>query len=115
MKDGKPDPRRATVEYEYSFYVRSGSNVSWDGNSIENLQGPLALEKGAAILPRLQQLGLETREVASYSSMFSLLTGGRVGAIAAIDNHVDEAQKRSGHDTPGPRLGSCSIKKPQEI
>lgn len=95
MKDGKPDPSRATVEYEYSLYVRNDSNVKWDGNSIENLQGPVALEKGAAILPRLQQLGLEVQEVASYRALLSLLKGRRVGAIAAIDVHVDVAQKQS--------------------
>jgi polar amino acid transport system substrate-binding protein len=95
MKDGKPDPSKATVEYEYSLYVRRDSNVKWDGSGFENLNGPVALEKGAAILPRLQQLGLETREITSYRSMLSLLAGGRIDAIAAIDVNVDVLQKQS--------------------
>ena len=89
MKDGKPDPGKATLEYNYSFYIHAGSPVEWDGDRLTNLDGPVGVEKSASIVTALEKSGLPTEQVRNYESLVSLLAGQRLSAIAAIEDIVD--------------------------
>lgn len=88
MVDGKPDPSRATIEYYYSFFTYGSSKITWDGKTLQGLNGPVGIEKGASILPTLNKLGIQTQEIKTYESMVSLLAGGRISVVAAIDHHL---------------------------
>ncbi len=89
MRDGKPDPSRATVLYAYVLYAHRDSGITWDGQRIRGLDGPLAVEKSAAILSQLGKLGVQTLELPNYEAMLSMVSGRRVQALAGVDQIVD--------------------------
>lgn len=97
MANGKHDPTRSTLEYTYSLYTYGDTKITWDGTSIQGLIVPVGVEKGASILPKLKSLGVQTQEIKTYESMISLLAGGRLQVIAAIDDHLEAAVRISRH------------------
>lgn len=97
MKDGEPDPSRATIRYAYSLFTYGESGISWDGQTVNGLTGPIGIEKGAAIISTLKNLELPVKEIKTYESMVSLLAGRRLQAIAAVDDHLELAAKKNGH------------------
>ena len=89
IKDGEPDPSRATVEYTYALYALKDSGVTWDGQSIAGLERPLVVEKSGAILSQLEKLGIRTQELTDYEAMLSMVIGRRAQALAGVDQIVD--------------------------
>lgn len=89
MRDGKPDPSRATVQYAYALYAHRDSGITWDGQRIGGLDGPVAVEKSAAVLAQLKKLGAQTVELPNYEAILSMVSSRRVQALVGIDQIVD--------------------------
>jgi polar amino acid transport system substrate-binding protein len=96
MKDNKPDPSRALRTYAYWLYVRKDSDVTWDGQRIENLKKPVAADQGNAIISDLKDGGYVVDDSSdNYKLMLEMLLSNRVDAIAGFDVSVDrEIAKR---------------------
>lgn len=96
MKDNKPDPSQAIRNYAYWLYIRTDSDVTWDGQHIKNLKKPVAADKGNAIITDLKKEGHAVDDSSQdYVYMLEMLLNYRVGAIAGFDKAVDrEIAKR---------------------
>ncbi len=89
MKDGQADRSRASTLDHYSLYIYKGAPVSWDGKLSLGNNGLVGFEKGAAIKPIIEKLGVPYREVNTYTAMLSLLAAKRVTAIAGVSGSID--------------------------
>ena len=90
LADGKPDPSRALKGYSYSLYVRHDSGLNWDGRTVGGAELPIAVERGASIIPRVRDLGLASVEIADNTTMLRMVAGGgRVAAAALITPAAD--------------------------
>lgn len=97
MTDNAPEPSKAIRTYAYWLYVRKDSNVTWDGQRIENLNNPVASGKGNAIIGDLKKMGYAVNESAShdYTPMLEMLLAHRVDAVAGFGGRVErEIAKR---------------------
>ncbi|MCK5349226.1 MAG: transporter substrate-binding domain-containing protein [Desulfobacula sp.] len=90
MKDNKPDPSRAIRTYAYWLYVREGSDVTWDGQRIKNLNKPVAAIMGNAIVADLKNAGYAVNDnFHEYPSMLEMLLKNYTDAVAGFDMTVD--------------------------
>ncbi|MCP5367232.1 MAG: transporter substrate-binding domain-containing protein [Hyphomicrobiales bacterium] len=88
MRDGKPDASRANLHYAYHLYVRKGSGIAWDGQTLSGVTAPVAVERKAAIIPLLEKLGTPYLEAETYTNMIILVRTGRADAMAGIAETV---------------------------
>jgi polar amino acid transport system substrate-binding protein len=90
MKDKKPDPSRAIRTYAYWLYIRTDSEVTWDGQRIGNLKKPVAAAKGNSIVADLKNERYAVDDSShEYTPMLEMLLNYRVDAIAGFDVAVD--------------------------
>ncbi len=89
LRDGKPDESRATREYKYEIYAAQHAKLTWDGERLSGNANPLAVERNASIIPRLNSLGIGYTEVANYRDMLNLLRTRRVDGIVGITESVE--------------------------
>jgi polar amino acid transport system substrate-binding protein len=85
MANGKPDTTRALKGYSYSFYVPR----EWEDQPLSASGRPVAVERGAAVIPRIAQLGLSHSEVADNSTMLQMVARKRVAAAVLITAVAD--------------------------
>lgn len=84
------DTTRALKGYSYSLYVPRENGPSWNGQSVSGDGNmTIAVERGASVIARLDQLGLPHVEVADNATMLRMVAGGRVPAAAIISSAAD--------------------------
>jgi polar amino acid transport system substrate-binding protein len=88
MKDGQPDTSRKLFDQSYRLYVRAGSGVGWDGETLTNLHAPVGATTGYAVVPVLRAMGVPVEEEPSHVANLRKLVAGRLDAYAELDTHV---------------------------
>lgn len=88
-RNGMLDHNRATLRYTYWLYTRSGSPVTWNGQSFGALNNPIGAERSSAIVPMLKNRGAKVVEVGRYQDILSLMMDGHVDAIAGFEGNVE--------------------------
>lgn len=82
---GLPDRDRALKDYSYSLYTKKGAEPQWDGQSFQGGKPQkVAVERGASIIPRLEELGLAYVEIADNTTMLRMLANDRVPAAIMV-------------------------------
>lgn len=87
MVNGRPDTTRALKDYSYSLYVPR----DWESQPVSSSGRPVAVERGAAIVHRLDELGLAHIEAADNDTMLHMVAGKRVAGAALITAVADAA------------------------
>lgn len=88
MKDGHPDTGRKLFDLSYRLYIRAGSGVGWDGNTLMHLHAPVGATPGYAVVPVLKAMGVEVAEEPDHLANLHKLLAGRIDAYAELDSHV---------------------------
>ena len=88
-REGKLDPTRGIYKNSYVFYIRRGSDVSWNGKTISNASRPIGTQLSYSIADDLREMGYEVEEEASVASNLNKLAAGRISAYAEIESIAD--------------------------
>lgn len=89
MKYGKPDTDRRTHTVAYYFYKLENSPFMWDGQAFHNLDGPVGVQRGAAIVGLLKAKGVRVEESKAARQGLMKLVKGRVAAYVEVGNFAD--------------------------
>ncbi|HZH28101.1 MAG TPA: hypothetical protein VEY95_13050 [Azospirillaceae bacterium] len=95
MKDDAPDESLRIGTIAYSLYRQKGGNVSWDGKTVSNLNGPVGAPAGYSIVADLRKIGVTVEESSATPLDLAKLKAGRVGAVAAQEFTADQLLKRA--------------------
>lgn len=82
MKGDVADPHYQIASLSYAFYVRSDSEVAWDGHAISGLARPIGANLGWSVVDDLKKLGLPVEPAKDTQNNFNKLLGGRIDAVA---------------------------------
>lgn len=82
MKGDAADPAYQMASLSYAFYVRSDSEVMWDGKSIHGLARPIGANLGWSIVEDLKKMQLPVEPAKDTQNNFNKLLLGRVDAVA---------------------------------
>lgn len=93
IKDGQPDESRRIATLSYSLYKLRGSDISWDGEKIINLNGKIGAPAGYSIIDDLRKMGVPVDEAQTTRANLLQLQYRRVAAVAAQDVTADELLK----------------------
>jgi polar amino acid transport system substrate-binding protein len=88
LKDGRPDTKRKLFDQSYRLFVRGGSGVGWDGESLTNLHAPVGATPGYAVLPVLRAMGVAVDEEPSHIANLRKLVAGRLDAYAELETQI---------------------------
>ena len=88
MRDGQLDVSRKLFDQSYRLFVRSGTDLGWNGQGFTNLQGPIGATPGYAVVPILRAMGATVEEEPSHTGNLSKVAAGRLAAYAELDRHV---------------------------
>ena len=90
LADGKtPDESRAVFYQSYSFFVRRGSGVRFDGKRLTGTDGQVvAVTRGYSVVEDLKNLGIPFEAERTQVINLAKLEKGRVAAYAELDNMV---------------------------
>jgi len=89
MADGVADESRAIFFQNYSFYVRNGSDITWDGAALGNLARPVGATAGYSIITDLEAMGLNVETERSSLINFRKLESNRIDAYAELQTMAD--------------------------
>lgn len=78
------DLERSISSYSYSLLFREGSNLSWNGSTIEGVGRRVAVEVASRGVALAEQIGLQPEEVRDLSKQAQMLIEGRVDAVLAM-------------------------------
>jgi polar amino acid transport system substrate-binding protein len=84
MAGGKPDAARRIATVTYALYRLKGGAVTWDGKTIEGLDGPVGAQSGYSIVEDLTRMGIKTEEAQAPTTNFKKLASKRIPAVAAL-------------------------------
>lgn len=88
--DGLPDAKRSIRSIGYSLYRNKGSPVSWDGQRVLHLTGPVGLQLGYSIGEDLQRLGVPVAEFAGDAEvLLKRLAAGQIQLVAVLTDEGD--------------------------
>jgi polar amino acid transport system substrate-binding protein len=82
MKGDVADPAYQIASLSYAFYIRSDSQVAWDGHAISGLARPIGANLGWSVVDDLKKLGLPVEPAKDTQNNFNKLLGGRIDAVA---------------------------------
>ena len=93
MKDGALDESRASKHYVYYAYVAQNSSdqALLDHGDLKGRS--VVTERGASVIPELEQRQANVKEVANYLSMLRMVAGGHVDAAIGIGQNLDPLLK----------------------
>ena len=94
-QDGKLDPSRSIFKLTYRLYVKKGSGVKWNGNTISNVSRPIGTQLSFAIADDLRRMGYEVVEEASVDTNLNKLAAGRISAYADMEKMVDNTLRKN--------------------
>ncbi|MBI2240400.1 MAG: transporter substrate-binding domain-containing protein [Magnetospirillum gryphiswaldense] len=87
---GQPDRNRALKDYSYSLYAPISSLTQWDGLAFRSTNAQkVAVERGASIIPKLNELGIDHVEIADNTTMLRMLANNRVAAAVLMTSAAD--------------------------
>jgi len=89
LQNGVVDPSRAIFVQRYNLYKRRGSPLTWDGSSLENLQGSVAVIRGYAIKGDLEKMAVPVVEVSSQEKVLEKVLRGKIDAFANLEGMTD--------------------------
>lgn len=90
MRGGQPDASRAMLDESYHLYRLKGSAVSWDGQQVSQLEGPVGAQAGFSVVELLKRLNLATESGAKAPDvLLTMLQRGRLGAVALQTSQGD--------------------------
>ncbi len=89
MKGGKPDENRMIMMQSYNLYKHKDSSLSWDGEKIEHLSGPIGALLNYAIVGDLKKLGVTVEEASYLLSLLKRVENGRLAGLANLGNMTD--------------------------
>jgi polar amino acid transport system substrate-binding protein len=90
MAGDAADPAFQLATLSYAFYVRKGSDVSWDGNAMSGLKEPVGANFGWSIVDDLKKRGLAVETAQETGNNFNKLLRGRIDAFA-IQTSIGDA------------------------
>ncbi|WP_374649911.1 substrate-binding periplasmic protein [Dongia sp.] len=82
MKGDAADPDFQIASLSYAFYVRTDSDIAWDGKSLRGITRPIGANLGWSVVDDLKKLGLPVEPAKDTQNNFNKLLGGRVDAVA---------------------------------
>ncbi|MCD5327343.1 substrate-binding periplasmic protein [Chromobacterium piscinae] len=82
MRNGQADPSRRMATFDYAFYIRDDSDLSWNGARLRGLEGPVGINRGWSIERDLRELGLRVENGNAIGDNFAKLQAGRIQAYA---------------------------------
>lgn len=85
MRHGQPDPRFRLTTLAYSFYVRKGSPVRWDGKQLSGYRGKVGTDLGWSVAGDLARLGIAVENAVGVATNLAKLRLGRIDVYAAQD------------------------------
>jgi polar amino acid transport system substrate-binding protein len=88
FKDGKPDTARKLFDQSYSLFIRSGSGVGWDGETLTNLHAPVGATPGYAVIPVLRGMGVSVEDEPNHLANLRKLAAGRLDAYAELESQI---------------------------
>lgn len=89
MQGDKPDASKRLLTDSYSLYRLKGSNVSWDGKTL-NANGPIGAQTGFSIVEQLKALGATVDEGGrAPGNHLQKLLLGRLAAVALQSDEGD--------------------------
>lgn len=83
MHDGVPDGRYRLTTLSYSFFVRSDSNIRWDGRVLSGFTGKVGTDLGWSVVRDLAQLGIAVENAVGVPANLGKLRLGRIKVYAA--------------------------------
>lgn len=93
MKNGAPDPSRKTRDSAYCLYRRSGSSVSWNGESFVHLadspKAAIGVPLGWAIGEDLRKMGVPLVEKTYPRDLLVMLASGGLAGVVCLDSVID--------------------------
>ncbi|MFC3627440.1 hypothetical protein ACFOKJ_15075 [Vogesella amnigena] len=89
LRDGVPDSRYRLTTLSYSFYVRSDSNIRWDGRVLSGFSGKVGTDLGWSVVKDLEQLGIAVENAVGVPANLGKLRLGRIKVYAAQNIIVD--------------------------
>lgn len=85
LRHGRPDPHYRLTTLSYSFYVRKGSRVGWDGKRLANYRGQVGTDLGWSVVGDLARLGIAVENAVGVAANLAKLRLGRIDVYAAQD------------------------------
>ncbi len=82
MKGDSADPDFQIATLSYAFYVRSDSNIAWDGKAMTGLARPIGANLGWSIVQDLMKMNLPVEPAKDTQNNFNKLLLGRIDAVA---------------------------------
>jgi polar amino acid transport system substrate-binding protein len=89
MKEGKPDPATMLRMTSYSLYKHKNSTITWDGETIDNIDGDIVSIESFAIVKDLRKMGIEVKEGPNMPWIMRSLDIGKFKAAAMVDAAID--------------------------
>lgn len=89
MKGGQPDPALALDVRAIYLYKTGDSALSWNGQQLTGLTGPIGAPLGYAIVDDLQKMGASVAQSRSSATDFQKLALGRLAGVAAFERVGD--------------------------
>lgn len=98
LRDGKPDGRYRLATLSYSFYVRSGSKLQWDGQQLQGLNSDkVGTDLGWSVAADLARWHIPVEGAVGVEANLAKLRAGRIAAYAVHTNLAD-AYLQGSHD-----------------
>ena len=82
MKGDIADPDFQIATLSYAFYVRSDSDIAWDGKTVTGLARPIGANLGWSIVQDLTKMNLPVEPAKDTQNNFNKLLLGRIDAVA---------------------------------
>jgi polar amino acid transport system substrate-binding protein len=89
MTAGAPDAALSLATLSYSVYVKSGSDLKWDGKQFGPVPALVGANSGYSVADELRKQGLSVEEAPSASSNLNKLLMGRITAYVGQDLQAD--------------------------
>ncbi len=80
-KDGQLNRENRLFEFNYHFFARKDSDVSWDGTNLTNVT-TIGANRGYSVVSDLRDLGMTVVESDNTEKNLELLLSGRIQAFA---------------------------------
>ncbi|WP_174872981.1 substrate-binding periplasmic protein [Vogesella oryzae] len=98
LRDGKPDSRYRLATLSYSFFVRKGSKLQWDGEHLLGLDdGKVGTDLGWSVASDLMRKDIAVEGAVGVEANLAKLRAGRIAAYA-VHNTLAEAYLQGSHD-----------------
>lgn len=97
MKNGEIDTSLILASGSFSFYVRKGSNITWNGTELKGIEKPVGVLTNSSTIPILKNkygLQIYDKAVRNIDQNIDRLLAKRVDAIVLLDEPAKEIIER---------------------